>query len=231
MTEIVVMAGGRGQRLHPLTESTPKPLLTVGQQPILEQIVEMYARQGFKEFTFCLGYRGDQIEAYFGTGDRLGLRINYVHEKEPLGTAGALNLIEPPIAPFIVTNADVLTELDAKDLLAFHKTRMCLATVCTALYQHQVRYGVVESEGHKFVRMREKPIENFAVNAGIYVLSPKVLRMLPNGASDMPDLVERAKLKGAGVATYPLKRHWTDVGTFSDLAKAQGEWAPQSLAT
>lgn len=195
-------------------------MLLVGSSPILEQIVEMYARQGFKQFTFCLGYRGDQIESYFGDGERLGVSISYVHESEPLGTAGALSLIKRPDGPFIVTNADVLTELDANDLVKFHKDKLVLATVCTALYQHQVRYGVVDCDGHKYLRMREKPIENFSVNAGIYVLSPKALKMIPAAYCDMPTIIDSVSKIGAGVATYPLRKNWQDVGTWEDYARA-----------
>ncbi len=211
------MAGGLGQRLHPLTDKLPKPLLKVGTKPILEQIIESYAGQGLKDFTLCLGYRAELIQAYFGSGKKLGVNIDYVVETEPLGTAGALRMIERPEEPFIVCNADVLTRLDAKALLKFHDYKACMATMVVGLYQHQVNYGVADfDENSMVIRIREKPIENLAVSIGVNVLNPSALDLIPDaGPYDMPDLLEALP----GVAAYQHKEHWSDLGSFADLSR------------
>ena len=217
------MAGGLGLRLHPITQKVPKPLVKVGSKPILEQIIESYAAQGFTDFTLCVNYKAELIAEYFGRGQGLGVSISYVREAEPLGTAGALRFLPPMKEPFIVTNADVLTKLNANHLLGFHRDNGFVATVCTALYQHQVPYGVVDSEDARYTGMPEKPIENFAVNAGIYVLSPDMPKMI-SGRIDMPDVIERTKRKGS-VGVYPRDGGWFDCGSFVDLARANQEWA------
>lgn len=222
--QVVIMAGGRGTRLHPLTEHSPKPMLKVGSKPILETVICGFRDQGFEDFTLCVNYRGELIERYFEDGSHWGVRIKYTHEKEPLGTAGALKLIERPKKPFIVSNADVLTHVNFRELIAFHQYSEALATVCLALYQHQIPYGVAESEGAKVTDILEKPIKNFAVNAGIYALSPQALDCLPDGPSDMPDLLKTLIRKGNGtqaVTAYCLTEYWIDVGTFNDLDRAR----------
>ena len=220
MTAVVIMAGGRGMRLHPLTDSRPKPMFNVGGKPILEQIIEGFAHQGFKEFWLCVNYRAELIEAYFGYGERRGLSIRYIHETEPLGTAGALRLLGATDSPFIVQNGDVLAKLDYAALLNKHAAAGAQATVCVALYQHQVPYGVATFEGEKFTGLREKPIENIPVNAGIYALDPAATLLLPEGPSDMPDLIARCN----PVEFFPIEEYWADLGSFVDLAKANNEW-------
>lgn len=210
------MAGGRGERLRPLTDHEPKPMLRLGTKPILECVLDRFIAQGFRDFILSVHYRAALIEGYFGDGSKWGVAIRYVHETEPLGTAGALGLLPPLDGPFIVANADVIADIDYADLLAFHDGSGAEATMCAALYQHQVPYGVLEVRGQFLAGVREKPIQSWAVNAGVYVLDPGLLPGI-KGRCDMPDL-----LRPLGVAVYQLDGFWSDVGRFEDLAKAQG---------
>ena len=219
-TLVVIMAGGRGLRLHPLTEHTPKPMLRVGSKPLLESLIGQFRAQGFREFVLCVNYKADLIEGYFGSGGG-DFNITYVHETEPLGTAGALRLMMPPAGPFIVANADVLTRVDYAELVMFHVKHSAAATVCLALHQYQVPYGVVEVDGERFVDVQEKPIQNYPVAAGVYVMSPSVLRQIPEGRMDMPDLILKVRDAGGMVMTYPINEPWLDVGTFASLEQAR----------
>ena len=218
------MAGGRGLRLHPLTIHSPKSMLEVGKKPMLETLIHGFADQGFDKFTLCVHYKAELIEGYFRDGSSMGVNIEYVREPYPMGTAGALGLMPRPERPFIVINADVLTRLDYVGLLAFHESCGTLATVCLALHQYQIPYGVPKLEGDRIVEIAEKPILNTAVSAGIYVLSPEALDEIPEGPSDMPDLLQSLMKKSNGttaVTSYCLTEYWMDVGTFSDLTKAR----------
>jgi NDP-sugar pyrophosphorylase family protein len=220
LTPIVIFAGGRGLRLHPLTDKLPKPLLKVGSHPILEQIIDGFSSQGFRRFWLCVNYRADLIEDYFGDGSSRGLKIKYIEEDEPLGTGGALNLLPDFDVPYIVCNADVLTKLSYGHLMEAHARSNAQATVCAALYQHQVPYGVLRHENGSLDSIDEKPIENFSVNAGIYVLEPGARDYAPSRVFDMPDLIGRLKAQGLKVSVHPLEDFWCDVGTFEDLARA-----------
>ena len=219
MTPVVIMCGGRGLRLHPLTEKTPKPLLRVGTHPILETIVTGFAEQGFKRLWLAVNYHADLIEGYFGNGQGRGVKIRYLHEREPLGTAGALALLPGFDVPFIVSNADVLTKVSYGHLMEAHARSGALATVCTALHQQQIPYGVV-SNGDAGFNIREKPIENFQVNAGIYVIEPEALEQLPKGRFDMPELL----LSLEKVNIFPIEDFWYDIGGFEEYARANAEW-------
>lgn len=222
---VLIMAGGRGLRLHPLTESRPKPLLPVGTKPILRTIVDAFVRQGLTDITLALGYKAELIQAYFGDGSSCGCRISYIHEDEPLGTGGALRRLSFD-EPVVVSNADVLTVVDYAHLLAAHASSGCLATVCTALYQHQIHYGVVDSVDGRLNALREKPIESFQVNAGIYVVSPEALLYAPQARRfDITDLLGR--LPSANV--YPLADFWIDIGRFEDLTRAHVAAMQESL--
>lgn len=222
MTKVVIMAGGRGLRLHPITEKTPKPMLRVGAKPLLEQIVERFTAQGHDEFVFCVNYLADLIRDYFGDGKAFGCRIHYVQEREPMGTGGALRLAEGWLddAPFFVTNADVLTDLDYGAMLATHRDHQADATVALALHQQQIPFGVADTDGHKLIALREKPIEGFLVNAGVYVVSPRALEKAPGGPFDMPDLLALLDT----VAIHPIEGYWCDVGTFEAMVRASQEW-------
>ncbi len=196
-------------------------MLKVGGKPILEQIIDGFSRQGFKKFWLCVNYKKELIEAHFGNGEGRGLKIKYIHEDKPLGTGGALNLLPKFDVPFIVSNADILTRLQYGELMEHHARSNALATVCLGLYQMQIPYGVADFVNDEFVGLREKPIENIQVNAGIYVLEPEALDHAPKGRFDMPDLIKRLDRLSA----YPIQEYWCDVGNFESYATANAEWA------
>ncbi len=214
------MCGGRGERLHALTKHTPKPMLPVGDKPMIESIIEGFRDQGFKKFWLCVHYKADLIKDYFGNGEGLGVKIKYTEEREPLGTGGALRLLPKFDVPFIVCNADVLTRISYGELMTFHGQSNCKATVCLALHQYQVEFGVAEVEDGRLIRMKEKPIENFLINGGVYVIDPSALDDAPEGRFDMPELIDRLD----SVAAYPIHDYWRDVGRFNDLERARAEW-------
>lgn len=219
MTTVVIMAGGRGLRLHPLTEHTPKPLVKLGQKPMLENVLDGFIRQGFTDFVFCVHYLAELIEGYFGNGSKWKVSIRYVRESEPLGTAGALRLMPVMQETFIVCNADVLAGIDYHELLRDHNDHGSIATMCLALYQHQVPFGVASLEGPFLSGILEKPIESWLVNAGVYVIDPDLVKHVPaNGPCDMPDLLSVAP---GFVRAYQITGHWIDVGRFEDLTRAR----------
>ncbi|MDG6777618.1 nucleotidyltransferase family protein [Thiomicrorhabdus sp. zzn3] len=223
---VVLMLGGMGMRLRPLTETVPKPMLKVGDRPILETIVSHIAEQGFTEFYFCINYLGEQIRAYFGNGERWGIRIHYIEENERLGTAGALSLIEDqPRHPFIVMNGDLLTKVDLRSLLNFHEEHENLATACVREYSQQVPYGVVELEGAAVSQIVEKPVYRYFVNAGIYALSPEALKKVPNNTFyDMPTLIDELLADQENVGGFPITEYWMDIGQMPDFEQAQADY-------
>lgn len=221
MTTVVIMAGGRGLRLHPLTEHTPKPLLRVGAHPIIRQVVDGFVRQGLTDIILSLGYKAGLIREYFGNGEDAGARIRYLIEDAPQGTAGALRTLPADVDfPIIVQNADVLTHLDYHDFLWEHERGGNLATQALALHQYQVPFGVaaLSREGTTVLSIAEKPIITWQVGAGIYVLDRAALDYLPaDGPADMPEVLGRV----GDVTAYPLEDYWCDVGTFESLDRAR----------
>ena len=220
------MCGGRGLRLHPLTEKVPKSLIEVGGKPMLETILDGFIAQGFKHFVFCEGYRAGLIQDYFGDGAKWGAVIEHAPESEVLGTAGAIGNFRHPHfryidRPFIVTNADVIAKLDYHDLLAFHMKQNALATMCLAHYPMQVPYGVVTLDNGAITAVQEKPIRSFIVNAGIYVLDPAVIELI-NGPCNMPDVL--GSLPEGRLAGYQIRDTWIDIGTFSTLEAARAQF-------
>ena len=216
------MAGGRGTRLHGLTAKTPKPLLRIGAKPLLETIIDGFAAQGFTKFILCVNYLADLIEAHFGDGAAKGLSIDYIREEQPLGTAGALRYLPSMDGPFIVSNADILIQpvVQYRELLEKHAAHGRDATMALALHQYQVPYGVAELDGDVIATVQEKPIKSFYVNAGLYVLPPRVPSILPPGPSDMPDLLNKLT-----VGKYEIEGTWVDIGSFDTLAAAHINWA------
>ena len=225
--EVILMAGGRGTRLMPLTDETPKPMLEIGGRPILETIISRFVDQGFQCFRISLNYRGDMIRDYFGDGDRLGARIEYLYEDAPMGTAGALSLLETaPTEPVIVMNGDVLTQVDFRSLLAYHEEHDAAATMALRELGMQVPFGVVDVRDHRVTAIREKPKRQFLVNAGIYVLSGRALDAVPaDEPSDMTDLFQVLIDRDETVAAFPVHEYWTDVGRHDDLQKASEDYA------
>lgn len=222
---VVLMAGGLGTRLQPLTYDCPKPMLKVGDRPILEHILEGFIGQGFRRFYFSLNYMGKMIEEHFGDGARWGVEIRYVTEDKPLGTAGALALLpQRPTAPFVVMNGDILTKVDFTRLLEFHAERRAAATMCIRSYEFQIPYGVVSTDGERLVGIEEKPRQSCFVSAGIYVLEPTIFELLQSGASlDMPALFQRAIGAGRPTAAFLLREYWLDIGRIEDFERANGD--------
>jgi len=223
---VVLMAGGAGRRLGPLTAGCPKPLLKVGDKPILQTILEGFIECGFHNFYFSVNYRADMIKNYFGNGDKWGVQIQYLLESSPLGTAGALGLLpEKPTEPIIVMNGDILTKVDFEHLLNFHKENQSCATMCIRDYQTQVPYGVVEIDEHRLVAIHEKPIQQFFVSAGIYVLNPDIVEFLPSmGRMDMPELFHAVLHANRDTAVFPIREYWIDIGRVDDYEKANGDF-------
>lgn len=223
---VVLMLGGLGTRLRPLTETIPKPMLKVGDKPILETIVTHIAEQGFVHFYFCINYLGEQIRHYFGDGSQWGVCIEYIEENERLGTAGALSLLpETPTEPFIVMNGDLLTKVDLTALIDFHNEHGNVTTACVREYAQQVPYGVVEIEGTAVTQLVEKPVYRYFVNAGIYALSPQTLAKVPEQAFyDMPTLIEEVLSEKGKVGGFPITEYWMDIGQIPDFEKAQADY-------
>ncbi len=224
-TTVILMAGGLGSRLRPLTDSTPKPLLPIGGRPLLEITISLLARQGFERFLISLNYKAEMFRDFFADGERLGVQIDYIEESEKLGTAGALRLLpERPSSPFIVMNGDVLTTLDARRLISFHREQQAVATMCVREYEWSIPYGVVCIDNGRLAGFDEKPSRSEFVNAGIYVLAPEALDYIPaSGAVDMPTLFQAIGQKVESPSIYPLREHWLDVGHLADLQRAQDE--------
>lgn len=218
---LVVMAGGLGTRMHPHTENCPKPLLPIAGKPMLEHIIERAHADGFTHFIFSVRYLANMIEDYFGDGSKWGIRIEYLHEDNPLGTAGALSLMDSNGLPFIVTNGDVLTDIKYGELLEFHLRNQAQATMAVHMYEWQHPFGVVHTEGVNIVGFEEKPIYRSHVNAGVYALNPSVLPLIPtNSHCDMPSLFEAIRLEGGRAIVYPMHEPWLDVGRPADYAQA-----------
>lgn len=220
---MVIMAGGMGTRLRPYTENCPKPLLSVAGKPMLEHIIERAKLEGFNRFVLAVHYLGHMIEAHFGNGERLSVQIDYLRERSPLGTAGALGLLNPhPDAPFVVTNGDVITDIRYGELLDFHARYAATATMAVRVHEWQHPFGVVQTQGVNIVGFEEKPIVRSHINAGVYALDPAALSVLSaNAPCDMPTLFERLQAKARRTVAYPMHEPWMDVGGADDLAAAR----------
>jgi dTDP-glucose pyrophosphorylase len=223
---VVLMAGGMGERLLPLTESTPKPLLPVGKKPLLETILESFIRQGFRKFYMSVNYKAEMIRDHFCDGSRWNVEIRYIEEKTRLGTAGALRLIQDrPDYPVIIMNGDLLTRVDFHHLLDFHRQHDSQATMGVRQYDFQVPFGVVELDGNRIKEINEKPVHNFFVNAGIYVLEPDLLDLIPENAHfDMTELFEKVIEMNCDTAVFPIREYWLDVGQIDNLVQANNDF-------
>jgi dTDP-glucose pyrophosphorylase/predicted transcriptional regulator len=224
---VVIMAGGIGERLRPLTERVPKPMLHVGGRPILETILLQFRKQGFYNFVFSVNYKAEVIEERFGDGSRWGAQITYAREPKRLGTAGSLRLLpNRPSLPFIVMNGDILTRVDMHALLAFHEKSKSLATMCVREHEYQVPFGVVRTEGTEIVAFEEKPVARWPVNAGIYALDPSAIDLVPNDSFfDMPALFDAARARGDRTSAYTIREYWLDIGRPADFERANVEFA------
>lgn len=223
--KVVIMAGGLGSRLHPLTKNSPKPLLKVGKRPILETIINNFIDQGFYKFVISINYQGDKIKHFFKHLEQQ-IEVEYIEEKQRLGTAGALGLFaQRPEQPFIVINGDILTTLDFNRLISFHKKKRNSLTMCVREYSFQVPYGVIKQDEHVIKEIQEKPRQFFQVNSGIYVLNPEIITKIPNNTyTDMPELINQLLDEELKVGAFPLTDYWLDIGRMEDFEKAHDEF-------
>lgn len=219
---IILMVGGLGTRLRPLTNDLPKPMLPIGGKPILENIIMHFKSFGFVNFILSVNYKKEIIKNYFQDGKSLGVTITYIEETERLGTAGALSLIKEEInEPFFVMNGDLLTNTNYEQLLDFHLVNQATATMCVREYEYQVPYGVIEVDEHKLTSIVEKPVQKHFVNAGIYVLEPDTLTYIPkNQYYDMPELFNYLIQQQKEVAAFPIREYWMDIGQLEDYEMA-----------
>jgi dTDP-glucose pyrophosphorylase len=221
---VFLMAGGFGKRLAPLTNKTPKPLLKVGDKPILENVINQFIDAGFYNFYISTHYRAEMVQEYFGDGSNLNVSIRYIYENEPLGTAGSLGLLPDnlPKLPILMMNGDLLTKIDFKELLRFHLQEGEDVTMCVREYDFQVPYGVVETNGKHVISIEEKPVHRFFVNAGIYVLNPSMLGMVDGKSCiDMPQLLEQKMRESGKINMFPVHEYWLDIGQIEQLDQAQ----------
>jgi len=227
---VVIMAGGKGTRLMPHTQSCPKPMVLVAGKPMLEHIIERCKLEGFNHFILAIHHLGHIIENYFGDGERLDVEIDYLYEKSPLGTAGALSLLSSrPNEPFLVTNGDVITDIRYGELLDFHNRYQASATMAVRVHEWQHPFGVVQMDGVEIIGFEEKPVALSNINAGVYVLSPEVLNeLIAEAACDMPSLFERLQAKAKRTVAFPMHEPWLDVGAPVDLQTANGDLAIDS---
>jgi dTDP-glucose pyrophosphorylase len=217
----VVMAGGYGKRLMPLTANTPKPMLRVGEQPLIERLVHQLKQAGIARVNISTHYKEDQISAHFGNGDAFGIEVEYVSEEQPLGTAGGLSLVSGD-DPMLVINGDILTALDFRALLNFHFEHSAEMTVAVREYGFDVPYGVVDTDGLHVTAVTEKPTVKFFVNAGIYLIAPSARKLIPSGQHfDMPQLIDLLVKAGGRVISFPVWEYWLDIGRHEDYEQAQ----------
>lgn len=224
--QAIVMAGGQGTRLRPLTEEVPKPMLPVGGRPLMEHIIEQLREVGVRKVNVATHYQAEKIVDHFGDGSGFGVEISYVNEETPLGTGGALGLMTPPKEPLLVINGDILTDVDFRSMQVFHREHEADMTVAVRRFEVQVPYGVVECEGPRLTGLREKPQIGFFVNAGIYLLEPAVYQYVPaNHHLNMTDLIQTLMREGKTVVSFPVREYWLDIGQHADYARAQEDAA------
>lgn len=224
--KVILMVGGLGTRLRPLTDNIPKPMLKVGNKPILQTIIEKFAEYGYVNIVLCVNYKSHVIEDYFGDGSEFGVNIEYIFEKQRMGTAGALSLLkEKPTEPFFVMNGDLLTNVNFEHLDSYHITNNSMGTMCVREYDFQVPYGVVNIKDSKILSIEEKPTHKFFVSAGIYMLSPEILEYIPqNEFYDMPTLFEKLISENKNIISFPLREYWLDIGRLEEYKKANEEY-------
>lgn len=223
---VVLMAGGLGTRLRPMTEKKPKPLLSVGEKPLLQIILESFAEQNFRKFYISVNYKAEAIKRHFGDGSRWNVEIRYLEEETRLGTAGALQLItDRPNLPLLIMNGDLVTKVNFQNLLDYHRDQGAKATMCVREYDFEVPFGVVDIDNGRVRSIDEKPVQRFFVNAGIYVLESDVIDLIPVGQFfDMTDLFAKVVENGHDTMAFPIHEYWLDVGRIDDLDRANLEF-------
>ena len=223
---VLIMAGGRGRRLGEMTQEIPKPMLTIGNRPILESVVQNFVEQGFCKFYISVNYLSKKIETHFGDGKQFGAEITYVHEPQELGTAGAIGLISREVSStLIVMNGDILTAQNFGDVIEFHQNHGADATMVVRQWSQQIPFGVVDLDGEAIIDIHEKPIIKKLVSAGIYVLSKDVVSLVERDEPlDMPDLFHRCKGRNMKLIAYEMDGYLTDVGRIDDFDRASRDW-------
>ena len=223
---VLLMAGGYGRRLHPLTVDKPKPMLPIGDKPLLEEMLRQLIDQGFHNIFISVHYRADVIRNYFGDGAKWGVTIEYLEEAEPLGTAGSVGLLSAKefVGPVIVINGDLLTRVDYRRLLSYHREQSGVATMCVREYDFRVPYGVVSGNEHVVTNIVEKPVHKFFVNAGIYVLHPSLINSIDKGVyTDMPQFLQKQIDNSKKINMFPVHEYWIDIGRMKEFERAQEE--------
>lgn len=222
---VFILAGGLGTRLKPLTEKTPKPMLNVGDKPILQTIIEQFKEYGFKNFIISLNYKGDVIEDYFKDGKQFDVNIDYVWETKKLGTAGSIKLAKEKLSkPFIVINGDILTGIDFDDFLNEHMENNNDITVGSRNYEMTIPYGVISTNGMSIKSIEEKPTYSFYISSGVYALNPNVIDYIPdNVLYNMTDLIKDVTQDNLKAGIYHIKEYWVDIGQITDYKKANDD--------
>lgn len=221
----LVMAGGYGKRLSPLTEKTPKPMISIGDKPILEHIISKLRDSGLKKVHISTHYLKEKITGYFGNGETFDVDIEYINEEKPLGTAGCLRLVERLAEPLLVINGDIMTDVDFRAMFDFHREHNASMTVGVRQYEFQIPYGVVESEGPDIIGLCEKPVHKFFINTGIYIMQPFVPDVIPCGVHyNMTDLIDELLRREEKVVSFPITEYWVDIGHPADLKKAHADY-------
>ncbi|WP_416141358.1 nucleotidyltransferase family protein [Lysinibacillus capsici] len=224
-SKVVLMAGGLGTRLRPLTNEVPKPMLKIGDTPIIETIIKRFKDQGFQDFMLAVNYKKEIIQNYLQDGKPFDVKVSYIEEEQRLGTAGALSLIQGDFYhPMIIMNSDILTNMNFNKLIQNHIKSQAVATVCVREYEYQIPYGVVVTENNILTDIQEKPTHKYLMNAGIYVLNPEVIRSIPkNTFFDMPDLLIKMLNQNQKVNVCTIKDYWIDIGQIEDYKRANSE--------
>ena len=225
--KVVLMVGGLGTRLRPLTEHTPKPMLKVGNKPILETIILNFKKYGFTNIILCVSYKSEIIEEYFKDGSEFGVNIEYIHENKRMGTVGALSLVKESLdEPFFVMNGDLLTNINFENMMNYHLKNQSMATMGVREYDFQVPYGVVNVDDGNILDIKEKPIHKFFVSGGVYILSHEILDFIPdNEFYDMPTLFEKVIEKKLKSISFPIHEYWLDIGHIEEYKRANNEYA------
>ncbi len=217
----LILAGGKGKRMKPLTKNKPKPLLKINRKPILEHIISNAKKQGFERFIISIGYKGNQIKDYFKDGSKWGVKIEYISEKKPLGTAGFLSLLKIKDKKFIISNGDIISKINFKNLLNFHDQNKSFATMAIRKKLNNETFGVVEVSGKKFLNIKEKPLITYNINSGIYILNSKVLKLVKkNKKMEMTDLFNFMQKMKKRIYVFPVYENWIDLATLKDLSEA-----------
>ena len=219
---VLIMAGGLGRRLEPLTDTCPKPMLKIGAKPVLETILNQFILQGFSKFCISVNYRAEQIKSYFESGDKWGIKICYIDETDRMGTAGSLSLLPFESSdPILVINGDILTKLSFKQMIDFHIEHQAKATIAVTTYDYQLPYGVIKANRDRLIGFEEKPVYASFINAGIYVLNPEVIDYVPkNSFFDMNDLFEIILHKNEAACIFPIREYWADIGDIKSFEQA-----------